>query len=121
MSDGIFEVNERAMKGLPEIHATGLALIFSLDTTHLVSNVRVHMSVDNENEATLTATVLSQHFAGGKGLEPGQNNLMGGSLYRAELSKSADGLWKIKYLKIKSIWMQGDWSVVGDIPKEEGQ
>lgn len=122
MPDGVFEVNKRPMKGLPEIHATGLALIFSLDTTHLVSNVRVHMrtgttkagtAAEEENEASLTATVLSQHFAGGKGMEPGQNNLMSGSLYRAELTMDSDGLWKFMHLQIESTWVQGDYSVVG--------
>jgi hypothetical protein len=122
LPDAIFEVNERTMKGLPEIHATGLALIFSLDTTHLVSNVRVDMTKGKEeSEASLTATVLSQHFAGGKGLEPGEKNLMGGSLYRGELKRDVDGLWKFWELKIKSIWMQGDFSVVGGIPNKEGQ
>lgn len=74
-----------------------------------------------ESEASLTATVLSQHFAGGKGLEPGEKNLMGGSLYRGELKRDVDGLWKFWELKIKSIWMQGDFSVVGGIPNKEGQ
>jgi len=121
MSDGIFVINDRALEGLPEIHATGLALIFKLDTMHMVSNVRVHMrtgaskvgAAEEENEASLTATVLSQHFAKGKGTEPDQKNLMAGSLYRADLTKDADGLWKIRHLQIKSLWVQGDWSVMG--------
>jgi hypothetical protein len=121
MPDGVFEVNGRAMTGLPEIHATGLALILSVDTTHLVSNVRVHMrtgtieagDVKEENEASLTATVLSQHFAGSKGMELDQKNLMSGSLYRAELTRDIDGLWKFRHLLIKSTWVQGDYSVVG--------
>ncbi|TVY44842.1 hypothetical protein LCER1_G008920, partial [Lachnellula cervina] len=118
MPNGVFEVNGRAMEGRSAIHATGLALIFSLDTTHLVSNVRVDMktgpAVEEGNEASLTATVLSQHFAGGMGMgmEPDQKNLMGGSLYRAELIRDVDGLWKFKHLLIKSTWVQGDYSVV---------
>jgi SnoaL-like domain len=121
MPDGVFEVNGRAMKGLPEIHATGLALIFTLDTTHLVTNMRVHMrtgitetgAAEEENGASLTATVLVQHFAGGKGMESGQKSLMSGSLYRAELTRDLDGLWKFKHLQIKSTWVEGDYSVVG--------
>jgi len=121
MPDGVFEINRRAMEGLPEIHATGLALVFKLDTTHLVTNVRVHMRtgtttagvVEEENEASLTATVLVQHFARGKGMEPGQQSLMSGSLYRAELTRDMDGLWKFRHLQIKSTWVQGDYSVIG--------
>lgn len=66
-----------------------------------------------ENEASLTATVLSQHFAGGKGMELGEKSLMSGGLYRAELTRDVDGLWKFKHLQIQSIWVQGDYSVVG--------
>ncbi|TVY39481.1 hypothetical protein LSUB1_G003540 [Lachnellula subtilissima] len=128
MPNGVFEVNGRAMEGLPKIHATGLALIFSVDTTHLVSNVRVHIRTGTmkdgaaeEKEASLTATGLSQHFAGGKGMEPGQNNLMGGSLYRAELTRDMDGLWKFRHLQIKSTWVQGDYSIVGGPLSETDQ
>jgi len=113
MVDGVFEVNGRTLEGLPEIHATGLALIFSLDTTHMVSNMRVHMGTRG-NEASLTATVLSQHFAGGKGMEPDQKNLLSGSLYRGELIRDLDGLWKFMHLQIKSTWGQGDYSVIGE-------
>ncbi|KAL6689927.1 hypothetical protein J3F84DRAFT_398750 [Trichoderma pleuroticola] len=112
MPDGIFEVNDHAMKGLPEIHATGLSLIFKLDTTHIVTNVRVQMG--EEREASLTATVLVQHFVKGKGMEPGQRSLMSGSLYRAELANDTDGLWKFKHLRIKSIWVEGDYSIIED-------
>ena len=120
MPDGVFEVNGRAMEGLPEIHATGLALIFKLDTTHLATNVRVHMRTgttksgpEDDNEDSLMAIVLSQHFAVGKGMEPDQKNLMSGSLYRGQLTRDIDSLWKFTYLQIKSTWVQGDYSVVG--------
>lgn len=127
MLDGVFEVNGRAMRGLSEIHATGLALIFKLDTTHLVTNIRVHMKTGitkvgaaEENEASLTATVLSQHFIEGKGMEPNQERLMSGSLYRAELGIDVDGLWKFRHLLIKSTWVEGNYSVVGGKFSEEG-
>jgi hypothetical protein len=71
------------------------------------------MKAEEENEASLTATVLSQHFAAEKGMEPDQKNLLSGSLYRAELVRDTDGLWKFKHLLIKSTWVQGDYSVVG--------
>lgn len=122
MPDGVFEINGRPMTGLPDIHATGLVLIFKLDTTHMATNVRVHMktvptdagaAAAEENEASLTATVLSQHFAFEKGMELGQKNLIGGGLYRGDLIRDTDGLWKFKHLQIKSTWVQGDYSVIG--------
>lgn len=127
ITDGVFEVNGRVMTGLPEIHATGLALIFTIDTTHLATNVRVHMktkaveagaTVEEKDEASLTTTVLVQHFAGSKGMEPGQASLMSGSLYRGELARDTDGLWKFKHLYIKPTWVEGDWTVVGGNPSE---
>jgi hypothetical protein len=131
MPDGIFDVNGRAMQGLSDIHDAGLSLIFSLDTTHLTTNVRVHMNtgtteVDSvkereASEASLTSTVLSQHFAKDKGMAPGQPSLMAGSLYRGDLARDADGLWKFKHLQIKSIWAEGDWSLVGVNVNEGGE
>ncbi|CAI6100891.1 unnamed protein product [Clonostachys chloroleuca] len=122
LPDGVFLVNGRPMTGLSEIHSTGLALIFAVDTTHFVTNVRVSMKVGagetagaagDENEASLTATVFVQHFAGGKGMEADQPSLMSGSLYRGELVEDVDGLWKFKRLAIKATWVEGDWGVVG--------
>ncbi|KAL6787372.1 hypothetical protein J3E68DRAFT_445235 [Trichoderma sp. SZMC 28012] len=118
MPDGIFEVNGHAMKGLSEIHTKGLALIFKLDTTHIATNVRVQTR--EGTEASLTATVLVQHFVKGKGMEPGQRSLMSGSLYRAELAIDTDGLWKFKHLRIKSIWVEGDYSIVEENFSEVG-
>lgn len=65
--------------------------------------------------------MLVQHFAGGKGMEPGQKSLMSGRLYRAELTGDMDGLWKFRHLQIKSTWVQGDYSVIGGNFSEMGQ
>ncbi|KPM43210.1 hypothetical protein AK830_g3355 [Neonectria ditissima] len=126
MPDGVFEINGRAMTGLPEIHATGLVLIFRVDTTHMVTNMRVNMkppagAVEEPNEASLSATVLSQHFALGKGMEAGQDSLMAGSLYRGELVRDVDGLWKFTHLGVKATWMEGDYSVIGGNFSEMGE
>lgn len=45
---------------------------------------------------------------------------MSGSLYRAELANDIDGLWKFKHLKINSIWVEGDYSIIGDNFSEVG-
>lgn len=111
MPDGIFEINGRPMKGLTEIHNTGLTLVKRVDTTHMATNVRVHMKT--ETEASVTCTVLSQHYPKGKGMEPNQKSLMAGNLYRGELCKEATGLWKFQVLQIKSMWAEGDWEVLG--------
>jgi hypothetical protein len=124
MPDGVFDVNGHAMTGLPDIHTTGLALIFSVDTTHMITNMRVHTKTDTtkeQTEASLTATVLSQHFTKDKGMEPDQKNLMAGSLYRGDLVKDTDGLWKFKSLVVKACWASGDWAVVGGNFSEMGE
>jgi hypothetical protein len=43
-----------------------------------------------------------------KGIDPGQNSLVSGSLHRSELVKDVDGLWKFKHLKIKATGVEGD-------------
>lgn len=79
------------------------------------------MGAEKEDRASLTATVLAQHFAGGKGMEPVQKNLMSGCLYRGKLVRDVhDGLWKFWSLKIKATWVQGDYSVVGGNFSEMG-
>lgn len=82
---------------------------------HLVSNLRIHFHPGEEGtRASLTATVLSQHFRKGKGLECGQKELMAGSLYRGELRREGDGsgLWKFEELRIGSLWMEGEMGVL---------
>jgi hypothetical protein len=46
-------------------------------------------------------------------MEPNQKYLMSGSLYRAELGKETDGLWKFTKLCIRSTWTEGDYSLMG--------
>lgn len=101
LATGVFVINGNSSNGLPKIHASTLKQIFSVDTSHMVSNVRV--DIKDDHEASLTATVLSQHFAGGKGMESDEKHLMGGTLYRGDLTRDVDGLWKFKLLTLKSL------------------
>ncbi|KAH7026658.1 uncharacterized protein B0I36DRAFT_331096 [Microdochium trichocladiopsis] len=138
-TDAVLSLNGQVMTGRDQIAKDGNALIFTLDTTHLVGNTRVTFTTpsggDGEQQsASITATVMAQHFVGSKGfdLAPESANipylmnhnkhLMSGTLYSGDLIKdSTDGLWKFKLLKIKPNWIEGHFSVVGGGPFASGE
>ncbi|EAW10946.1 nuclear transport factor 2 family protein [Aspergillus clavatus NRRL 1] len=107
-----FAVNGKVSEGLPAIHADCFDLVGHLDTSHLITNVRVHIA-ESGGTAAATASVLAQHFLGGQGLEPAQPRLLAGAQYYAELVKEeASGLWKIAAFQMKASWAEGDWGVI---------
>ncbi|KXJ91862.1 hypothetical protein Micbo1qcDRAFT_223961 [Microdochium bolleyi] len=129
-SDAVLNLNGRSTTGLEEIHSVCNSIIFRVDTTHLATNVRVHFpSEHDQQKVSLTATVIAQHFAGGKGMDltpdaddqgpqPMNRNrhLMSGALYSGDLVKGGpDGLWKFTRLSVKPNWVEGHFSVVGGV------
>lgn len=111
--DAVFELNGETMTGLDEILAGSFEKISKMDTTHLVTNMRINVSEEG-SKAELTCTALAQHYFHGEGLNPKAASLLAGSLYWVELVKVEEGgLWKIKHWKLKMAWAQGDWSVFG--------
>ncbi|GAB1200326.1 hypothetical protein APSETT444_009696 [Aspergillus pseudonomiae] len=86
--------------------------VSKLDTTHFVSNGRVDV-IEGASVASMTASVLSQHYRPGTGKVPGAEYLMAGSLYSLDLVRDdTEGLWKIKRWNMKVIWTMGDASVM---------
>lgn len=131
--DAVLTLNGASMTGLDEIRNKCNALIFTLDTTHLVGNLRVTFPTNAPDRmASITATVIAQHFARGKGFdlapEGGREggstammnhnrHLMSGTLYSGDLVKDrTDGLWKFSMLTIHPNWVEGHFSVVGGRP-----
>lgn len=136
-AEAVLDLNGRSTAGIAEIHAVCNSIIFSVDTTHLANNVRVHFpnststtdtsSTTRNHHASLTATVIAQHFAGGKGMDltpddegiqPMNHNrhLMSGTLYSGDLIRDeSDGLWKFARLSIRPNWVEGHFSVVGGV------
>ncbi|PSR83724.1 hypothetical protein BD289DRAFT_435482 [Coniella lustricola] len=110
-NDATFDLNGNVMEGLPAISTCIYDMIAKMDTTHFVTNVRVH--IESETKASVTATALAQHYHGGQGLEPDAANFLAGSLYWGDLVKdeSDGGLWKCTSWRMKTSWGIGDRGV----------
>ncbi|KAF5012499.1 hypothetical protein FDECE_1452 [Fusarium decemcellulare] len=108
----IFDGNP-AIETLDGILATTFKLIgSSLDTTHMVSNVRIDVK-DGADTAALTAHALAQHYRKGEGRNPQASRFLTGSLYNVDLVKDkSEGLWKITRFELNVIWNEGDPSIL---------
>ena len=108
--DAVFDLNGTIMDGLDAINEQCYASVSKLDTTHFLTNVRINV-VDDKAEVTCSA--LAQHYRPGQGMQAGASRMLAGSLYWVDLVKDGtDGLWKMKYWKLKPTWGEGDWGVV---------
>lgn len=83
-----------------------------LDTTHMISGIRVDLK-EGALTASLTANALAQHCPPGRGLETDGPKFLAGGKYFIDLVKdNTNGLWKIKKWVLKTIWRQGEASVL---------
>ncbi len=107
---------------MDEILNNILSNVGPLDSTHMMSNVRVESDKEDSGSAHLIAYVLAQHCPQGRGREAsGPKYLTAGEhhirLVAAE--KGADNLeetWKIKDWVVNIIWAEGDdWVVSRDV------
>jgi hypothetical protein len=102
----------REVNSLTALHTQVLAHIGPMDTTHMISNVRVEVK-DGADTASLTAYSMAQHCAPGRGKEPDAPKYLVGGEYTVDLLRDeTDGLWKIKKVVFDVIWKQGDASVM---------
>jgi len=106
------EGEKTIVSGLSTIRTQVLDHVGPMDTTHMISNVRVDVK-DGADTASLTAYALAQHCPPGRGKEPdGPKYLVGGEYWIDLIRDDGDGLWKIKKWVLKVIWTQGDASVM---------
>ena len=104
--------DSRTAHDLSTVRNTTLAHVGPMDTTHMISNIRIDVQ-DEADTASLTCYALAQHFSVGKGQEPGSPQLLVAGEYAVDLVKDEDdGLWKIKKWISDVIWRQGDRSVM---------
>lgn len=102
----------RVINGLSTLRAQVLDHVGPMDTTHMISNVRMDVK-DGADTASLTAYALAQHCPPGRGKEPdGPKYLVGGEYWVDLVRDEGDGLWKIKKWVLDVIWRQGDASVM---------
>ena len=111
-AEAVFDLSGRVVNGLDAIRTQVLDRVGPMDTTHMISNVRVDVK-DGASIASLTAYALAQHCPPGKGAEPGGLKYLTASTYALDLVEDeSDGLWKIEKFVMKIIWTQGDRSVM---------
>ncbi|KAF2135990.1 uncharacterized protein K452DRAFT_292754 [Aplosporella prunicola CBS 121167] len=116
-SDATLCVNGPTYKGLPAIRENCFDVINKMDTLHQVTNIRINIAEDGV-KASMTAYCLSQHFRSGMGMMPGQERLLAGTTYSADLVKDGSSwLWKFEKLVLKSTWAEGNWDVILEAQK----
>jgi hypothetical protein len=81
-----------------------LALIGPLDTSHTATNLQIEISDDS---ATLSASVMSQHFMPREGCRRGSENALLMNRYDADLVRDGEK-WRFKRITIDNAWFQGD-------------
>lgn len=110
-----FDLNGKTMQGREAVHARMFGPVSALDTTHLVTNIRVHVG-EGGSAASATASALAQHYRGGQGAESAASRYMAGVLYWVDLVKDGeDGLWRAEHWKIRTVWGRGDRGVMTGI------
>ncbi|KAF3769438.1 hypothetical protein M406DRAFT_354012 [Cryphonectria parasitica EP155] len=110
--DASFTLNGYTMNGLASIVSDCFDNIAKLETTHFVTNTRIHIA-DGGSQATLSASTLAQHYRGGQGMKGNADRFLTGALYLLELAKDSDGTtWKITNWKMQSTWGEGDIGIV---------
>jgi hypothetical protein len=111
------EVNGTVSEGLTAIHTNCFDVLGRKNTTHFVSNVRIHIEESGE-KAVMSAYSLAQHYREGEGIsEKGdQERLLTGNSYHIELVREADAaegqFWRIERFVVKSSWAEGFWGVM---------
>jgi SnoaL-like domain len=110
--DIVFDFNGTAINGLDTVRKQFLDLVGPMDTTHMLSNIRVDVK-EGASTASLNAYALAQHCPPGRGNEPNGPKFLAASEYFIDVVKDkSDGTWKIEKWVMKIIWSQGDASVM---------
>ncbi|KAL2812002.1 hypothetical protein BJX63DRAFT_397866 [Aspergillus granulosus] len=110
-------INGTVTEGLTSIITDRYGFISKLDTTHSLTNVRIHVE-EGGNRASATANALSQHYRPGEGMQGGKDALLLGSLFWVELvrdegEQGTEGeFWRIQHFLLKSTWAEGEWGVM---------
>ncbi|KAK0103326.1 hypothetical protein ONS95_005355 [Cadophora gregata] len=108
--DVSFVMNGNTTQGLETIRSTLLAHMGPMDTTHMISSIRVDLE-DGSDTATLTANAMNQHAPSGRGDETDGSKFLAGTRYWIYFI-NVKGDWKIKKWTMNIVWSQGDPSIM---------
>lgn len=127
MPNVILNINGKEVSGSEAVKQHSLNKVGPMDTTHYVTNVRIDVDVgidvgtagSEAKTATMTLNTLAQHYPVGSGTTDSERRLLGGSVHRMELRRDVEtsyereeGLWKVEKWMMKTIWREGDVSVL---------
>lgn len=113
--DAIVEIGQKTIKGTEAIRTQLYDLVAQMDTTHMITNLRIDIQ-DEASKAAVSALSLAQHCPLGKGQQPDGSKYTGGTMYVLDMVKDgSDGTWRIQKWVMKGIWGQGDFSVMQNI------
>ncbi|KAI0198701.1 hypothetical protein F4808DRAFT_434811 [Astrocystis sublimbata] len=105
-------MDDHEIEGIEEINVKVYEPTSKLDTTHFVTNLRIHIE-GNGTEARMSASTLAQHYRPGTGRQPNAPRLLAGGPYMIHLVKDAEGsLWRIKRFHMRPKWAEGDITVI---------
>ena len=112
-SNIVLRINGKELSGFENVKNHSFGTVGPMDTTHFVTNVRIDVENESSTTARLTANTLAQHYPTGMGVTDSERRLLGGSKHALILVRDdEDGLWKIEKWNMKSIWREGDVSVL---------
>jgi hypothetical protein len=110
--DTTFTVNDHTIEGFDAINGYVTHFIIPIPTTHHISNVRVDVK-DGADTGHMTAHTLAYHYREEEAFSLESKPFVTGGIYFIDLAKDdSDGLWKIKAIKLKLIWTEGDRSII---------
>ena len=92
------------LDGRKAIVDTLIPLLGPLDTSHTVSNLQIDI---NDDDATLYAYVMAQHFMPREGPRYGTENALLMNRYDCELVRDAQK-WRFKKMVIDNAWAEGN-------------
>ncbi|KAJ5108719.1 hypothetical protein N7456_005394 [Penicillium angulare] len=100
--------------GISNIRAATFDRIVKMDTSHMLSNIRVDVQ-QNAKEATLQCYTLSQHCPLGRGRDVKAPKYLAGAEFVFEMvfdEGDGSGLWKIRRWVADLVWAEGDESLI---------
>ncbi|KAJ5273915.1 hypothetical protein N7478_009040 [Penicillium angulare] len=117
--DAVLELNitEPLMfTGISNIRAATFDRVVKMDTSHMLSNIRVDVQ-QGAKEATLQCYTLSQHCPLGMGKDVKAPKYLAGAEFMFEMDfhegdGNGDGLWKIRRWIAGLVWAEGDESLI---------
>lgn len=112
-SNIVLNINGKEVAGFEDVKKHSFDTVGPMDTTHFITNIRIDVENDSATTASMSANTLAQHYPRKMGTSDSTRRLLGGSKHNLRLVKDkSDGLWKVEKWMMKTVWHEGDFSVM---------